>query len=169
MKRTLKYCLGLLLIPFAISTSAQEKSTLDNPIKGDALSPVIVTSTALVNKKVENAFVKQFENAQNAKWFEADKNYLVAFELNEQRNNALYMKNGHMVYNISYGNEKSLPTNVRTLVKSKYFDYSIATAINVKQNNKNIWLINVEDQNEMFQVRVEDDQMQEVDHIKKSS
>ena len=169
MKRTLKYCLGLVLIPFAFSSLAQEKATLESPIKGDDLSTVVVTGNALVNKKIENAFTKQFKNAENTKWFAADKNFLVAFELDQQRHNALYKKNGSLIYNISYGSEKNLPTEVRSLVKSKYFDYSISTAINVKQNDANIWLINVEDQQNMFQVRVEDGEMKEIDHIRKSS
>src|SRR6478672_8840507 len=139
MKRLpiLKLCGGLLLFLCAGSLQAQDS------IK--TLPPVTVTSTATVNQKVSNAFNASFKDAVSPTWYRLDKDYLVKFITGDMNNTALFKKNGAMVYQISYGHENNLPKEVRHLVKSNYVDYNIVQTINVKQENRNIWVVNLED------------------------
>ncbi len=126
------------------------------------LPDVTVTANSNVNKSVTDAFQKSFSNVSNVKWFRLNKDYLVTFITADMNNRALYKKNGAMVYHISYGHEQNLPPEVRQVVKSNYVDYNITNAINVRQDNRNIWVVNLEYPKKLVIVRVEDGNLEEV-------
>lgn len=76
-------------------------------------------------------------------------------------------KNGFLIYSICYGTEKDMPVDIRKLVKSVYYDYSIDMTMQVKQNKRMIWLILLEDSNKFLTVRIESDEMEEVKQTNK--
>jgi len=162
MKRLpiLKLYGGLFLFLCAGSLQAQDS------IK--TLPTVTVTSTATVNKKVSDAFNASFKDAVSPTWYRLDKDYLVKFITGDMNNTALYKKNGAMVYQISYGHESNLPNEVRHLVKSNYVDYNIVQTINVKQDNRNIWVVNLEDNKKLIIARVEEGALEEVSNLDKT-
>jgi hypothetical protein len=87
---------------------------------------------------------------------------MVDFMSEDQKNKALFQKNGSIVYHLTYGYEKNLPEDVRKLVKGNYVEYEILNAINVEQDNRNIWVINVQNDKKLVVVRVEGGQLEEV-------
>jgi hypothetical protein len=132
----------------------------------------IVTITANkpdVSDEVWKSFQKSFETAGNMKWYKLNKNFLVKFIKDDQEHNVLYQKNGSVVYHISYGFEHNLPMNIRNLVNSKYSDYSMKRVINIKQDSRNIYAINLEDEKNMILVRVEAGILDEVNRFKNAS
>jgi hypothetical protein len=163
MKRLsfLRLCGGLFLLLIAGSVQAQQ-----NGIK--TLPNVTVTSSASVNQKVSNAFQNYFKDAVSPTWYRLNKDYLVEFITGDMNNRALFKKNGSLVYQISYGHENNLPKDIRKLVKSNYVDYEIKQAINVKEDNRDIWVINLEDDKKLIITRVEDDALEEVGNYNKS-
>ena len=60
-----------------------------------------------------------------------------------------------------------MPVDIRKLVKSVYYDYSIDMTMQVKQNKRMIWLILLEDSNKFLTVRIESDEMEEVKQTNK--
>lgn len=150
-----RLCGGLFLLFIACNLQAQQTGikTLPN---------VTVTSTASVNKKVSDAFQASFKNAVSPVWYRLDKDYLVEFITGDMNNRALFRRNGALVYEISYGHESNLPKEVRHLVKSNYVDFNIMQAINIKENNRNIWVINLEDDKQFIIARVEEGALEEV-------
>ena len=157
----LRVCGGLFLLLFTGNLQAQ-----DNSIK--TLPTVTVTSTATVNKKVSDAFNASFKDAVSPAWYRLDKDYLVKFITGDMNNTALYKRNGALVYQISYGHENDLPKEVRRIVKSNYIDFNIVQAINVKEDNRNIWVVNLEDQTKLIITRVEEGELEEVSNLDKS-
>src|SRR5215210_4556919 len=123
--------LGLLMVS---SSFAQEDTT--------TLPTVVVTATTNVNKKVADLFKSEFKDAVDPTWTKLNQNYLVRFITGDMNNSVLYRKNGALVYHIGYGHENNLPKEVRDVVKSNYVDYLITHTINVKQDNRNIWIVN---------------------------
>ncbi|UKJ06495.1 hypothetical protein [Solitalea lacus] len=137
------------------------------------LPEVTVTTTstgAVVDQKITDAFSKSFSTASNMQWYSVDNNkrYLVNFTMDDLRNHVLYTKKGAIIYHIIYGFEKNLPMTLNSQVKGKYGAYSITSAINVKQNQRNIWMINLEDTKGYVLVRMADGQMDEMRKITKA-
>ena len=159
MKKTMFYILTLsLIILMAGSASAQI-----------VLPEVTITGTARnVPQKVDKAFKSTFKGAEDPIWYEANKNLLVKFINNDMRNSAVFRKNGALVYNISYGFEKDVPDNVSQMIDAKYEDYDVVVAFNVKQDQRDIWVVNLENDKRYITVRMEDGIMSEASRTKKS-
>jgi len=75
-------------------------------------------------------------------------------------------KNGKLINVTTYGTEKDLPADVRKIVKREYYDYKIAVAIEVKENNRDIWVVQLDNASEQIAVKIEDGEMEEVQNIK---
>ncbi len=149
---------GYLLI--ATSVSAQKKY--------DKMLPVvtITASSSSVAERVKNAFSESFKDAQNMKWYQANKNYLVKFIMEDQEHQALYRKDGSLIYHVSYGFEKDLPMVIKNQVNSKYKNYKISRIFNVNQDNRNVWVVNLQSEKDMILTRVEDGVLNEVSRVK---
>ena len=143
---------GLFFFFFNNRANAQEQT----------LPPVTVTATTNIAKAVTKSFESSFKDATNAQWYKLNKRYMVDFMSKDQKNKALFQKNGSIVYHLTYGYEKNLPDDVRKLVKGNYVEYDILNAINVEQDNRNIWVINVQNDKKLVVVRVEEGQLEEV-------
>lgn len=154
-----RWGLGLVAALLALSSLAQEVTPLP---------PVTVTASSNVSKKVNTAFKSSFPDALKARWYKMNKNYLVHFIQSDMQNKALFQKNGYIIYHISYGFENNLPDDVRKIVKSNYVDYNITRAVNVKQDNRDIWVVNLETDKKLILVRVEEGALEEVANYEKS-
>jgi hypothetical protein len=121
-----------------------------------------------VNTRVVGAFVRTFDNATNVNWSKLGKNFLATFRIAEIERRALFTKKGNMLYSIVYGTEADLPLETRKLVKSVYLDYTIATAIEVKEDSRTIWVVRLEDPRSLIFIRVEDGEIEQTKHYQKS-
>ena len=132
------------------------------------LPEVTITSAKNIPDKVDKAFKSTFENAQDPVWYQANKNYLVKFLDNDMKNNALFRKNGQMIYQISYAYEKDIPEEVGNMVKDRYKDYNIVVAFNVKQDQRDVWIVNLENEKSLVTARVEDGVLNEATRTKRA-
>ena len=152
-----RYYGWLILIMLTNGSFAQKAEGLKAPP-----SHIATSTTTELNRKLQKAIQHNFKDAQSLRWYEVDKRFLVKFIMNEQENVALFTKNGYMVYQITYGEEKHLPYEIRKLVKSSYFDHNIKVVFKIYQDRRTIWLINMEKDSKLAQVRVEDGEMEEI-------
>jgi len=124
-------------------------------------------SVPVANAKIDKALNGYFKNASNIRWYEIKNNYVVKFKLNGHENRALFTKNGNLVYHITYGTEGLLPADVRSLVKSEYYDQKITKVLKVNQDQRTIWVVHMEDEKEFILARVEDGQLEETKRMVK--
>ena len=164
MKKQLISCIcgGLASMLTVNISSAQEDSFKELP------TITVSASTSNVSAKVNKSFSQYFKGATHQRWYQLEKNFLVKFIQNDQENRALFTKNGSLVYHISYGAEKNLPSDVRGLVKSTYYDQNITRVLKVNQDKRNIWVISLEDAKDLVMIRVEDMEMEETQRMQKS-
>ena len=155
---------GLVTIASVYSSFSQEGTIKELP----AITITASSSSAVVNAKINKAFSQFFAGATNLRWYEIDKKFLVKFIMNDQENRALFTKNGQLVYHITYGSEDFLPKDVRHLVKTKYYDQKITRVLKVNQDDRNIWVISMEDARNLIMVRVEDMELEETQRMTKT-
>ena len=158
-------CLYILASSFLVSNSyGQNENYRELPtITVSAASSGIMVSTKLVK-----VFSRVFQSASNIRWYEIKRNFLVKFIQNDQENTALFTRSGNLVYHICYGLEQFLPTKVRKLVKSVYYDQTITRVLRVNQDNRCIWVISMKDDTQYIMARVEDMELEETRRITKS-
>jgi hypothetical protein len=164
MKTKIFAAFKALLLPviFAGTSFAQEGSSLKE------LPPVSVTSSTNVSAKVNKAFSQYFKDASHLRWYQLEQQFLVKFIQNDQENRALFTKSGQLVYHISYGEEQHLPAEVRSIIKSTYYDQKITRVLKVNQDNRSIWVVSMEDAKNYIMARVEDNELEETQRMQKS-
>lgn len=135
---------------------------LSNPLGDGSLIEARVSEPAL------KAFSRSFKNSTASKWYRVGKFYLVDFTINENENKALYDVKGNLKYSINYGSEKDLPGNIRKMIKREYVEYNILQAINVCEESRNIWVINLDDDANLITARVEHGSIEETGRYRKT-
>ena len=121
-----------------------------------------------VNMKVQRAFIKLFGEEREQNWSIVGQNFLNRFHVNGVLTNALFSKNGQLIYTITYGTEKNLPAAIRKIVKSEYFDYSITAATEIQEDKRDIWVVQLQNDIEVIAVRIENREMEQVQQFYKS-
>lgn len=127
------------------------------------LPEIRVKATTEVNQRLYDAFRKSFPEAENLAWYKYDREYLAKFIIKDMSHNALFRQKGSMVYDISYGFENNLPNDTKDLVNRSYDNYKIIRAINVKAGGRNIWIVKLEGMKKYLTLRIEDQEIDEVE------
>lgn len=166
MKTTKLYYIAAALIPMLI---AGRSFGQEQELKADTLPTVVITAKANVTKKVDASFKSMFNVVLSPKWYEIDKNYLVKFIMNDQKNSALFNKDGELIYHIRYGTAADLPEDAVDLLKQKYYDHKVINAIHVDQDTRSVWLVNLEYRNYLVLARVEGDELSEISRLKNAN
>ena len=120
------------------------------------------------NLKAIKNFNTTFENATDIKWSRLNNGgSLVHFLRHEIETKVFYNKGGNKVGMIRYYREDKLPSDVRHLVKSTYYDFSIFLVIEVTVNNKRAYLVKIEDNTCSKTIRVMDGEMNVIEEFEK--
>lgn len=92
------------------------------------LIALLVTTASLFanpSAKLLQAFKESFPEAQNVKWHEDNKGFLVSFNQKEALVKVTYDKNGEFVNSLRYYDESGLPLNVLMSMKKRFPDKKI--------------------------------------------
>jgi hypothetical protein len=133
-----------------------------------SLPEIKITSIALAAPKVSDAFRKAFPDAENLSWYKYDREYLAKFLAKDMEHNTLFRQNGYMKYDISYGYEENVPEETKKLVTDTYDNYNIIRAINIKADGRDIWIVKMEGMKKFVTIRVENNEMDEVESFYKA-
>ena len=171
MKQYLISRLSALLAFFLLGNFAMAQQA-NGSYESNDLTEIFGSNTAapvpVVTEKALQSFRSSFKNPVGASWHQVGKHFLAKFEADGKKQRALFNKNGAIIYTISYGVEKDLPSDLRKQIKSNYYDNAISMAIEVNENNRTIWVVRMEDSATMITVRLENGEMEEVQNFKKS-
>ena len=157
-----------ILIIVLVMISVQNMLKAQDREKVVNLPEIRITSIALAAPKVSDAFKKAFPDAENLSWYNYDREYLAKFFEKDMDHNALFKRNGYMKYDISYGYEKHVPEETKKLVTDTYDNYNIIRTINIKAEGRNIWIVKMEGIKKYVTVRIENNEIDEVESFYKT-
>lgn len=163
MKKHIISAVSVCLISLLIVSSATAQKQ-----KSKMLPSVTITASSLPDR-VLDSFTGSYNDASNVRWLQVEDRYLVKFDQNDMKHNALYLKGGFLVYHVGYGFEKNLPADLKRMVNSSYHDYSLNTVFDVYQNDRQMWIVNLFNQKHIVTARIMDGNLQEVSRLKNSS
>lgn len=118
-----------------------------------------------INFKAVQDFKNTYTDISDETWEVPKNGYVARFVSNSVRTLNYYDKKGGWLYCIQFYDETKLPKNVRSTVKSNYYDYSITSVqeINLTKNNeKPVYLVYLAYNNDHKTIRVCDGEMEEV-------
>ena len=124
------------------------------------ISAQIILPEVIINRpagltKVIAVFKSMYKEAREARWYYRNDHYAVTFVMNDLKYNVLYRNNGHLIYQISYGNERNIPEKFKRIIRSKFLNYDIISAINYRQDTKNTWLVTGEGEKDILNVKID--------------
>lgn len=158
-----RFC-GLLTSLFIVTCSFAQPTVFKN------LRPVLINNTYIkVYENVLTEFQKLFAGAENVSWYNIGKDFLAKFSIGDQNYRVLLSRKGMLLYKITYGTEKHLPVHIRKMAKRMYVEFLIDSATLVEQANRKIWVIGLEDETNHVIIRVENDEIEEINKYKKNS
>ena len=78
-----------------------------------------------VNPPVIRSFLKTYKDVSDEKWIEVKDGFVAMFNYNGMDYQVAYTKKGNLLRTIRSYNEDKMPTDLRHIVKSNYYDYEI--------------------------------------------
>jgi len=168
MKKILSALVLLILGNCAFPQSLKNSVPSENPEVSPAVLVSENTASASMSKAVKN-FEKTFKNVADEKWYEMPDGFRVTFTEKDVRCRLDYDKKGNWMHTIRYYDEKELPVEVRRLVVSSYLDYSIRTVEEVEApHDVKFYVIHLEGETNWINIKVSDNEITELEKIKKS-
>lgn len=118
------------------------------------------------NLKLSSAFSKTFPEATEVNWYKLNKDYLTKFVENDVGHCSLFSKNGVMKYDVRYG-EKLSPAHQEKLER-EYPEFKVTKTFHVIEGGRDIWVVNLESLNSYATARIENNELEEVQHFYKT-
>lgn len=144
---------------YAISANSETGRTIT---RNEAASADVT-----VKQKVQKSFSKNFTGTTGQLWQMKGEDFQTSFYKNGLLTCACFKKGGYLLYTIVYGLEENLPEDLRDMVKDQYSNYKITRTAELKQRQRNIWVVNLENNYNYVTVRLEDNNLDEMQKVKK--
>jgi hypothetical protein len=107
-------------------------------------------------------FVKREGDRKDQKWYKIKEGFLAEFDQAGHEGQYFYDRRGDLRYSIvTFSGEKGLPEEVRRMVKSSYFDFSIGWVKKVTAVEDFSYIVHVENATSWKDIVVHDGEMRE--------
>jgi len=123
-----------------------------------------------VNSKAVRNFVRTHKNVFNEKWYKLPGGFVARFLINDVDYRVDYDKKGNWFSTIRTYDESKLPKDIRHVVKSSYYDYSIILVREIERPSATFtYVVLLEGKTELINLRITNDEMDEWQKFKKSN
>jgi len=160
MKKIIAVLLVVVSCTGSNSANAQTQ-TLDKAVLLNSYA--IHTDNAAV--RATRDLWKRVGDQKEEAWYKLPKGYLAVYTEGDAQNRYVYDKKGNWIYALLTYPESGLPEEVRRIVKSTYYDYSIGWAKEVRQAELTVYVVHVESDKEWREIAVRDGEMQTLKSI----
>ena len=179
MKKIISALLSVLLVVLSYGDILAQSSELILDIKQRhrakidellAEKPIYINGTSpnLIASKAIRNFSKSFKEAIDVRWMMSDEGgYIAKFICNGVACRADYDYKGRCLASYRYYSEDKLPQEVRHLVKSNYFDFSIYRVAELFLSNKTVYLVTLENNESWMKITVIDGELNVVENFRK--
>jgi hypothetical protein len=161
---------SIAVVLFSAVATAQP---VNRPALTDNLQSLHMSSLPInkVHVRAMRDFLKRDEAAANADWNVVDDGYVVKYTgKNNSKCRTVYNCRGEFVYTIRQYYENVMPRDVRGIVKSQYYDYTITVIEEIEERMKPlVYVVHLEDSTTIKNVRVCDREMEVLEEFIKAT
>jgi len=168
MKKILKTFIAAAVTAVVLTHTAKAQMAVGGSLTNDAPG----SSIAVVNgQKDKNAlsgihpravkdFQKSFKDITNEQWSNLPDGFIASFTMDSMQTRVAYNRKGNWQYTMRYYNEKELPGEVRSMVKSVYYDYTISRVAEIHIDDQPVYIVYIQDETHFKIIGVNNDEMQ---------
>ncbi|PWT76648.1 MAG: hypothetical protein C5B59_05925 [Bacteroidetes bacterium] len=154
------------------SANKQKVSYPEKLIISDNTSNPAAVKDALAKSKINVKalldFQKAFTNIGNEKWYKENYGYSARFFENGIQNDVSYSDKGERLYQMKQFNENNLSRELRTQIKTAFYDCSVKWVHEIIFPHKTVYIVLIEDEATLKNIRIGDDEMEVVEEVTKS-
>jgi len=170
MKKILKTFMAAVITAVVSTHSAKAQMAVGGSLANDASS----SSISVVNGEKEKSalsgihhravkdFQRSFKDITNEQWSKLSDGYVASFTADSMQTRVAYNRKGGWEYTMYYYSEKKLPRDVRSMVKSVYYDYTILQVVEIHLDNQPVYIVYMQDETHLKTIRVYDGEMETV-------
>ncbi|MBS1597916.1 MAG: hypothetical protein JST75_06805 [Bacteroidetes bacterium] len=171
MKKTHLFIAAMLVFVMAAGSKANAQTTMPIALLTDAKSMekvlALTEPTASINSKAMRDFKRSFPDAEDEQWYSFKDGYAVRFKEEGKDHMVTYNRGGDWQYTIANYGERNLPQDIRALVKSTYYDYTITLVQEVTAHDQTVYLVHMQDESTWKTLRVSDGEMSIIEDFNK--
>ncbi|MBS1600964.1 MAG: hypothetical protein JST75_22315 [Bacteroidetes bacterium] len=127
------------------------------PFFDDSFTSATAIDLSSLNKKAIKDFASKFGTGLNEKWSRISDGFVSNFQVDGFTNRVYYDTKGRWQYTLKTYAESKLPREIRSIVKSIYYDYTITMVEEVHSAENMVYIIHQEDQKHIMKLRVSKD------------
>jgi hypothetical protein len=167
MKNVIVTSIAIVLFSGAITAQQVNRAPLTDNLQSLHMSSLPINK---VHVKAMRDFLKRDKTAANTDWVVIDNGYVVKYTgKNNSRCRTVYNSRGDFLYTIRQYYENVMPRDVRGIVKSQYYDYTITVVDEIEERMKPlVYVVHLEDSTTIMNVRVCDREMELLEEYKKT-
>jgi hypothetical protein len=123
-----------------------------------------------VHVKAMRDFLKRNKTASNVDWMIVETGYVAKYtDCNNSHCRTVYNNRGQFVYTIRQYHENVMPREIRGIVKSQYYDYTITLVEQIEETHKPlVYVVHLEDAATLMNLRVSEREMEVMEEYVKS-
>jgi hypothetical protein len=157
---------GITVIGLSAQLRAQEASK--NNLVSENLKWMQMSGSNYPNSvhiRAVRDFVKRNKTVSEAEWALVNNGFVVKFTKDQKRCRSVYNKAGVFLYCIRQYSEMQMPHDIRKVVKSRYFDYSITLVEEIERPLQPlVYYVHMEDATTLVNVQVSDGEIEVVEN-----
>ena len=122
-----------------------------------------------VNPPVIRSFLKTYKDVSDEKWIEVKEGFVAMFNYNDMDYQVAYTKKGNWLRTIRSYNEDNMPTDVRHIVKSTYYDYEITRVHEIEiPLNPITYVVQLLGKKELINLKIDDGEIEVLQKFNRS-
>jgi hypothetical protein len=165
MKKVFSTLAILVIITTSKNVSAQQNNA--TAFNSPDVQKTLLLSTesspkvdaANVNVKAVKDFNKSFKNVTGEQWYEVSDGFIANFQQDGIETKVAYDQKGRWHCTVRTLTETQLPSDIRDLVKSRYYDFKILVVYEIKHDNT-VYILKMEDNSTLKTLRVADGEIE---------
>jgi hypothetical protein len=159
-------CLAVVVVTSQVPAQQAAYSTVTDNMKWLQISGGYPNN---INIRAVRDFIKRNKTVNDAEWIVVDDGFVVKYCFNKKNCRTVYDSRGVFLYTIRQYSEDQMLRDVRTAIKSRYFDYTITLVEEIDRPSKPIaYVIHLQDASTIMNVQVCEGEIEVVeDYIKR--
>jgi len=167
MKNVIVTCIAPILVIAQLSAQQASRPVLTDNLQSMQMNALPVSK---IHVKAMRDFLKRDKPAANAEWMIVENGFVVKYtDKNNSHCRSVYNSRGQFAYTIKQYFEGNMPRDVRGMVKSQYYDYTITLVEEIIEPLKPlVYVVHLEDANTIRNIRVSEREMEVMEAYNKT-
>src|SRR5690348_7083025 len=149
MKKILKTFMAAAVTAVVLTQSVKAQFALRGSLPIDATRSSISvegetkneTSLSGVHPRAVKDFQKSFKDITSEQWSKLTDGFIASFTMDSVQTRVAYNRNGRWQYTMQFYGENKLPRDIKSMVKSVYYDYNMYRVAEIHVDNQPLYIV----------------------------